>query len=41
MTVISKEQLKRDEQSLALFLVFFNIALAGAFLLICLYQSHS
>ncbi len=41
MTVISKEQLKRDEQSLALFLVFFNIALFGAFLLICFYQGQS
>ncbi|GEM_PF-1462976 len=41
MTVISKEQLKRDEQTLALFLVFFNIALFSAFLLICFYQGRS
>jgi hypothetical protein len=41
MTVISKEQLERDERAVALFLVFFNIALAGAFLLICFYQGQS
>ncbi len=39
MSVISKEQLKRDERSLAIFLVFFNIALFGAFLMICFYRS--
>lgn len=39
MSVISKEQLKRDERSLVIFLILFNIALIGAFLLICFYQS--
>jgi hypothetical protein len=37
MSVISKEQLKRDEQSLTIFLIGFNIALATIFLLICIY----
>jgi hypothetical protein len=39
MTVMSKEQTKRDERSLIIFLILFNIALAGAFLLACFYQS--
>jgi len=39
MSVISKEQLKRDEQSLTIFLIGFNIALATIFLLICIYLS--
>jgi len=39
MSVISKEQLKRDERSLVVFLVLFNIALVSVFLLICRYQS--
>jgi hypothetical protein len=38
MTVMSKEQIKRDERSLIIFLILFNIALAGAFLLVCIYQ---
>jgi len=36
MSVINKEELKRDERSLVIFLIFFNIALVGAFLMICL-----
>jgi len=39
MSVISKEQIKREERSLIIFLILFNIALAGAFLLVCFYQS--
>lgn len=39
MSVISKEQLKRDERSLTVFLVCFNIALASAFLMICFYPN--
>lgn len=39
MAGISKEQRKRDEESLAVFLIFFNIALLGAFLMICFYHS--
>jgi hypothetical protein len=39
MSVMSKEQIKRDERSLIIFLIMFNIALAGAFLLACFYQS--
>ena len=39
MSMISKEQIKRDERSLIIFLILFNIALAGAFLLACIYQS--
>jgi hypothetical protein len=39
MSVISKEQIKRDERSLVIFLILFNVALASAFLLACLYQS--
>lgn len=38
MSVISKEQLKRDERSLVIFLILFNLALVGAFLLICFRQ---
>jgi len=38
MSVISKEQIKRDERSLVIFLILFNAALASAFLLVCLYQ---
>jgi hypothetical protein len=38
MSVMSKEQIKRDERSLIIFLIMFNLALAGAFLLACLYQ---
>lgn len=41
MSGISKEQLKRDEQTLAAFLVYFNVALFGAFLLICFYNALS
>jgi hypothetical protein len=39
MSVMSKEQIKRDERSLIIFLILFNIALAGAFLLACFYQA--
>jgi hypothetical protein len=39
MSVMSKEQIKRDERSLIIFLILFNIALVGAFLLACFYQS--
>jgi hypothetical protein len=39
MSWISKQQQKRDEESLATFLIFFNLALLGAFLMICFYQS--
>jgi hypothetical protein len=39
MSVINKEELKRDERTLFIFLSLFNIALAGAFLLACIYQS--
>lgn len=38
MLVISKEQIKRDERSLVIFLILFNITLVGAFLLACFYQ---
>jgi len=38
MSVISKEQLKRDERSLIIFLTLFNLALVGVFLLVCLYR---
>jgi hypothetical protein len=38
MSGISKDQRKRDEAALATFLLFFNLALLGAFLLICFYQ---
>lgn len=38
MSVISKEQLKRDERSLVIFLTMFNLALVGVFLLICFHQ---
>lgn len=38
MSVISKEQLKRDERSLVIFLILFNLALLGLFLMICLHQ---
>jgi hypothetical protein len=36
MSGISKDQSKRDEETLATFLIFFNIALLGAFLFVCL-----
>jgi hypothetical protein len=39
MSVISKEQIKRDERSLVIFLILFNLVLASAFLLACFYQS--
>lgn len=39
MPVFSKEQIKQDERSLVIFLILFNIALASAFLLACVYQS--
>jgi hypothetical protein len=39
MSVINKVELKRDERSLFIFLSLFNVALAGAFLVACLYQS--
>lgn len=35
MSAISKDQTKRDEETLAAFLIFFNLALLGAFLFIC------
>jgi len=38
MSVISKEQIKRDERSLVIFLILFNVALASAFLLVCFHQ---
>jgi hypothetical protein len=38
MSVMSKEQIKRDERSLIIFLILFNMALASAFLLACFYQ---
>lgn len=38
MSVINKEELKRDERSLFIFLTLFNITLAGLFLLACFYQ---
>jgi hypothetical protein len=38
MSAMSKEQIKRDERSLIIFLILFNIALVGAFLLACFYQ---
>lgn len=38
MSVISKEQIKRDEHSLVIFLILFNVALASAFLLACFYK---
>jgi len=39
MSWITKQQQKQDEESLATFLVFFNVLLLGAFLMICFYQS--
>ena len=39
MSAISNEQRKRDEESVAAFLIFFNMALFGAFLVVCAYQS--
>jgi hypothetical protein len=39
MVGISKQQQREDEESLAMFLIFFNVLLLGAFLLICFYQS--
>lgn len=41
MSWMSKQQQKQDEESLTLFLIFFNVALLGVFLLICFYQSLS
>jgi hypothetical protein len=38
MSVISKDQLKRDERSLFIFLSIFNLALVSVFLLICFYH---
>lgn len=38
MSFISKEQRRRDEESLATFLVMFNVVLFGAFLVVCLYK---
>jgi hypothetical protein len=38
MSVISKEQIKRDERSLVIFLILFNVVLASAFLLVCFYK---
>jgi hypothetical protein len=35
MSAISKDQAKRDEETLALFLVFFNLMLLGVFVVIC------
>jgi len=39
MSAISKDQRQRDEKNLARFLVFFNIALLGLFLVICFHQT--
>jgi hypothetical protein len=39
MAGISKEQQKKDEQSLINFLIIFNVALLCVFLIICVYNS--
>ena len=39
MSWISKQQQKQDEESLAIFLIFFNVALLGVFLMILFYQN--
>jgi hypothetical protein len=39
MSGISNEQRKRDEETLAIFLVVLNLALLGAFLAVCFYQN--
>jgi hypothetical protein len=39
MSGISKQQEKQDEESLAIFLIFFNVALLGLFLMICFFQA--
>jgi hypothetical protein len=39
MSVISKEELKRDERSLTVFLICFNITLVVALLLISFYPN--
>ena len=39
MSSISKEQRKRDEETLAIFLVVLNLALLGMFLAVCFYQN--
>jgi len=41
MSWITKQQRKQDEESLAVFLIFFNVTLLGVFLMICFYQSLS
>ena len=39
MSWMTKQQQKQDEESLAMFLIFFNVALLGLFLMILFYQS--
>jgi hypothetical protein len=39
MSVISNEQRKQDEETLAVILLFVNLALFGLFLLVCFYQA--
>jgi hypothetical protein len=39
MAGISKDQKQQDMESLTTFLIFFNLALLGIFLLICFYQN--
>jgi hypothetical protein len=39
MAGISKEQQKRDEQSLVNFLTIFNFAMLGVLLMICIFNS--
>jgi hypothetical protein len=39
MSGICREQQKRDEQSVALILVFINLALLGALVAVCISQS--
>jgi D-alanyl-lipoteichoic acid acyltransferase DltB (MBOAT superfamily) len=39
MAGISKDQKQQDMETLTTFLIFFNLALLGIFLLICFYQN--
>ncbi|HZS07419.1 MAG TPA: hypothetical protein VFD58_21465 [Blastocatellia bacterium] len=39
MSIFSKEQQQQDMESLTVFLVFFNLALMAAFLIISFYQN--
>lgn len=41
MSFLNEEQRKRDESTVATFLIFLNIVLFGTFLLICFYQGLS